>query len=67
MIVQTISSSLTVMGYDKVIEADAKARASKILRDSKPNKQLELKINNLEKRLKQVEVLAHKSKVNKHE
>ena len=67
MIVQTIASGLTVMGYDEVIEADAKARASKILQSNKPNKNLELKLNKLEERLKQVEVLAHKSKVEKHE
>ena len=31
MLVQTISSAATVMGYDKVIEADATARANAIL------------------------------------
>ena len=66
MIVDTISSSIKIMGYDEVIQADAKARAAKILQ-VKPNKELELKvieqqgiINQLDERLKEVENLSHK-------
>lgn len=65
MIVQTIASGLTVMGYDEVIEADAKARAAKILQVSKPNKQLELRIEKLENELKEVAKMAHKPKESK--
>ena len=66
MIAQTIASIALVLGYDDVIKADAKARAARILQ-VKPNKELELKvieqqgiINQLDKRLKEVENLSHK-------
>ena len=44
MLVQTISSAITVMGYDEVIRADAKARAGKILQ-SETNQKLIEQIN----------------------
>jgi len=65
MIVDTISSSIKIMGYDEVIQADAKARAAKIMRDVQPNKELEIKLTELAKRLEEVEKLAHHSGVNK--
>jgi hypothetical protein len=61
MIVDTISSSIKIMGYDEVIQADAKARAAKIMQDVQPNKKLESKLTELVKRLEEVEKLAHHS------
>jgi uncharacterized protein YsxB (DUF464 family) len=61
MLVQTIASAITVMGYDEVIQADAKARAAKILQQTNPNKELETKLTELVKRLEEVEKLAHHS------
>lgn len=51
MVVDTISSSIKIMGYDEVIQADAKARANKILQSTQPNKELTLKIKELTNRL----------------
>lgn len=61
MLVQTIASAITVMGYDEVIQADAKARATKIMQEASPNKELEVKLTELTKRLEEVEKLAHHS------
>ena len=61
MLVQTIASAITVMGYDEVIQADAKARAAKIMQEAEPNKELESKLTELAKRLEEVEKLAHHS------
>jgi len=65
MLVQTIASAITVMGYDEVIQADAKARAAKILQQAEPSKELESKLTELAKRLEEVEKLAHHSGVTK--
>ena len=66
-LVQTIASAITVMGYDEVIQADAKARAAKILQQANPNKELKTKLTELVKRLEEVEKLAHHSGVKKDE
>lgn len=65
MIVDTISSSIKIMGYDEVIQADAKARAARIMQEAEPNKELESKLTELAKRLEEVEKLAHHSGVTK--
>lgn len=61
MVVDTISSSIKIMGYDEVIQADAKARAVKIMQEANPNKELQVKLIELTKRLEEVEKLAHHS------
>lgn len=53
------------MGYDEVIQADAKARAAKIMQEAEPNKELENQLTELVKRLEEVEKLAHHSGVTK--
>ena len=48
MIVDTISSSIKIMGYDEVIQADAKARASKILQEANNSKEYKDSLNLLQ-------------------
>jgi len=48
MIVDTISSASKIMGYDVVIQADAKARAAKILQGNKISPDLQDRFNLLQ-------------------
>ena len=63
MLVQTISSAITVMGYDEVIQADAKARAAKILQNSNPIdlSAYDARLKQLEKQVKLNSELSHKA------
>ena len=61
MLVQTFSAAITVMGYDEVIRADAKARATKILQDSKPANSSDciVRLEQIEAQVKHNTELAH--------
>jgi len=48
MLVQTIASAISVMGYDDVIRADAKARAEQILQGGKVSPELQARLDLLE-------------------
>ena len=66
MLVQTIASAITVMGYDEVIRADAKARAEKILKRDKLSPKLQAKLDLLESQVRELMLDNEVLKENSH-